>query len=163
VLPCDASRLEHETRIYAQLETLQGSAIPVHLGLIDMGIGYILPGAEFITHMMMMSWGGELAISVKDHSELWAAKARSFNEIRALGVVHGDRSEANTLWNAECGRALIIDFDHASIVEDKPQPSPQKKQKREANERNNRQPLLKRILQKKKTWKSGHNSSAVSI
>lgn len=52
--------LEHETNVYDKLHRLQGDAVPVHLGLVELPGGYILPGGLRAVHMMLMSWGGTI-------------------------------------------------------------------------------------------------------
>ncbi|KAH6653450.1 hypothetical protein BKA67DRAFT_537126 [Truncatella angustata] len=36
-------RLQHEWRVYTRLDTLQGCVVPVHLGLVHLDKGYVLP------------------------------------------------------------------------------------------------------------------------
>lgn len=43
------------------------------------------------------------------------AISRSVKEIRRFGVVHQDLRPDNILWNAELGRALIIDFQLCTL------------------------------------------------
>ena len=53
--------LRHEGKVYRQLEDLQGTAIPVCLGDIDLVEWYYLDVGVRILHMLLMSWGGNLA------------------------------------------------------------------------------------------------------
>ncbi|KAK0712720.1 hypothetical protein B0T26DRAFT_597263, partial [Lasiosphaeria miniovina] len=113
-------RLEHEGQVYARLDHLQGEVVPVHLGLVRLDPGYIIPGARFVVHMMLMSWAGEKpGVSVGDAETL---KMESLTAIRRHGVDHGDDCSANYLWNAERRRIMIIDFDRAHLL---PLPEPQ--------------------------------------
>ncbi|CAP62126.1 uncharacterized protein PODANS_5_10 [Podospora anserina S mat+] len=113
------SRLEHEGRVYAQLDHLQGDVVPVYLGLVRLDRGYILPGLEFVVHMMLMSWAGQTPSASMDDAE--TLKRESLTAIWNEGVVHGDENRANYLWNAERGRIMIIDFDRAHLS---PPPKP---------------------------------------
>ena len=55
------ARLQHEGFIYSRLERLQGEVVPVFLGIVDLTGGYLLPGGARVIHMMLMSWGGQVA------------------------------------------------------------------------------------------------------
>ncbi|KAH6961656.1 hypothetical protein BKA56DRAFT_181919 [Ilyonectria sp. MPI-CAGE-AT-0026] len=112
--------LEHESRIYARLDRLQGEVVPVHLGLVRLDWGYILPGGARVFHMMLMSWGGEGADAKNLKAEVW----RSSRAVRDEGVNHGDEDiDANWLWNDERRRVMLIDFDRATL-----RPNPKHKQ-----------------------------------
>ncbi|KAJ2897772.1 hypothetical protein MKZ38_004395 [Zalerion maritima] len=112
--------LEHESRIYARLDGLQGEVVPVHLGLARLDRGYILPGGARVFHMMLMSWGGEtMADTVTvgaSAADLAAEVRRSSQAVWAEGVDHGDERDANRLWNDERHRIMLVDFDHATLL-----------------------------------------------
>lgn len=117
-------RLEHECRVYARLATLEGWVVPVHLGLVHMDRGYVLPGGRRVVHMMLMSWGGEAAADAgMETAELEARRRRSLEAVWAAGVDHGDLRDANLLWNMERGRVMVIDFDQAVL-----RPAPKQRQ-----------------------------------
>lgn len=53
-------RLIHESRIYQALQPLQGSVIPVHLGLIQLHVGYPIQDRFLILpYMMLLAYAGE--------------------------------------------------------------------------------------------------------
>ena len=108
------SRLLHERYIYSRLEKLQGEVLPVFLGIVDLIGGYLLPGGARVIHMMLMSWGGEVAAEV-GLPDVTAMVRRSSQAVRNEGVVHGDEREPNMLWNEERGRIMLIDFDRATL------------------------------------------------
>ncbi|RSL42069.1 hypothetical protein CEP54_015615 [Fusarium duplospermum] len=115
--------LEHEGRIYAHLDRVQGEVVPVHLGLAQLDRGYVLPGGARVFHMMLMSWGGEdlataaaaAAAAGDDAMDLAAEVQRSSQAVWAEGVNHGDERDANRLWNEERRRVVLIDFDRAAL------------------------------------------------
>ena len=108
--------LEHESRIYAHLDELQGDVVPVHLGLVHLDWGYILPGGARVVDMMLMSWGGDTVKSAKlGEVDLEKEVRRASQAIWARGVVHGDEHDNNRLWNNQCGRVMLVDFDHAKL------------------------------------------------
>ncbi|KAK4073278.1 hypothetical protein Purlil1_13117 [Purpureocillium lilacinum] len=121
-LSCYFDRLEHESRVYAQLNRLQGKVVPVHLGMVEMARGYVLPGGARVVDMMLMSWGGEEA-SDASVSDLTAEVRRSSQEVWAEGVYHGDERDHNLLWNNERRRVMLVDFDRATL-----RPMPKHKQ-----------------------------------
>ncbi|KHO11494.1 Peptidase S28 [Metarhizium robertsii ARSEF 23] len=108
--------LEHETNVYEKLHRLQGDAVPVHLGLVELPGGYILPGGLRAVHMMLMSWGGQTVKEGKSPG-LSLEVQRSSEAVRNEGIYHDDVHDANLLWNEELGRVMVIDFDYAKILE----------------------------------------------
>lgn len=113
--------LQHEGLVYSRLETLQGDVVPVHLGIVDLATdGYYLPDGPRVKHMMLLSWGGEIAadVTVPDlatDQDLAREQDRSTQAVWREGVIHGDERDPNTLWNEERRRVMIIDFDQAIL------------------------------------------------
>ena len=103
--------LHYESLIYSRFGRLQGEMALVHLGIIDLTRGYLLPG---VVHMMLMSWGGEVAAGA-GVADLTAELKRSARALWNEGVLHGDEREPNILWNEERRRIMLIDFDHATL------------------------------------------------
>jgi len=110
--------LRHEGEVYRRLEEVQGSAVPVCLGNMDLERTYYLDVGVRIIHMLYMAWGGA---SLCDCTPLMAEgmlereKERSLKEISAWQVIHNDSRLANMLWNVEMGRVMIIDFERSVI------------------------------------------------
>jgi hypothetical protein len=104
------SDLSFEAQVYSRLSSLQGTLVPVCLGLIDLARGYVLGGGAYIQRMMLMSYGGETAASITDDEihRLWETLIQ-------YGVEHEDLRQANILWNTELGRFMVIDFDRAIL------------------------------------------------
>jgi hypothetical protein len=111
--------VSREAEIYRVLRRVQGSAVPVFLGTIDLAENYFLHGAGDIRHMLLMGWAGESVASIKRDESIQRAITRSERKIRALGVVHEDLQLENIMWNAELKRALIIDF-HRCTLDNRP-------------------------------------------
>ena len=93
---------------------LQGEVVPVCLGVVELGRGYILPGAIWVVHMMLMSWGGEIAAQA-GMPDMAAEVKRSERAVWNEGVIYGDERDPNILWNTERRRIMLIDFDRASF------------------------------------------------
>lgn len=107
-------KLQHETEVYARLESLQGQVVPVHLGLVRLDHGYVLPGASRVFHMMLMSWGGEPVWKAGlDEATLSAESNRAWRAIVERGVDQNDVHDNNKLWNEEYRRVMYIDFERA--------------------------------------------------
>ncbi|KAI9731009.1 MAG: hypothetical protein M1834_005470 [Cirrosporium novae-zelandiae] len=108
-----------EVGAYRRLEKIQGLAVPVCLGGIDLITCYSLAAGVEITYMLLMAWGGEMVDDVPGlsrpikHKEL----ERSIHDVRRLGVKHEDLRGPNMLWNPELGRVLLIDFYGPSLVD----------------------------------------------
>ncbi|GLA56090.1 hypothetical protein AnigIFM63604_004386 [Aspergillus niger] len=102
--------VKREEVVYRVLDQAQASAVPVFLGTIDLAKSYFVHAAGEICHMLIMAWGGKPIHKIERDKMITREIARSEKEIRSLGVWHRDLRLANTLWNAELGRALIIDF-----------------------------------------------------
>ncbi|PLN79964.1 hypothetical protein BDW42DRAFT_171909 [Aspergillus taichungensis] len=106
--------VSREAQIYHILRKVQGSAVPVFCGTIDLAKVYFLHGAGEIRHMLVMGWGGESTAMEPEPWVRWEIR-KSTKEIRAWGVHHQDLRPGNILWNHELGRALIIDFHRCTL------------------------------------------------
>lgn len=115
--------LLHEGRVYQHLERLQGCAVPVYLGNINLVHKYYLTVGVRILHMMLLSWGGESCdndpvwydnsdceVSMQD--EAW----KTWCQVRDEGVNQKDFRDPNLLWNEEGKRVMLIDFERAVII-----------------------------------------------
>jgi hypothetical protein len=117
--------VRREKEVYQVLHSIQGSAIPVLLGTVDIKWNYFYRRAK-ITHFLVLSWAG-YAFDLRDCDKLqWNEYQRTKKEIQVLGVVHGDLNTSNILWNRELNRVQFIDFHKATL-------SAAKKRKRDAS------------------------------
>lgn len=104
-------QLKREADIYRMLQPVQGSAIPVFIGKLDMRHMIFLWGAGKIRHMLLMGWGGEESDEVEVERRIMKRSLFKPNkDIKALGIIHRDLEWRNVLWSAELNRAVIIDF-----------------------------------------------------
>ncbi|KKK15428.1 hypothetical protein AOCH_007772 [Aspergillus ochraceoroseus] len=127
------STVSQEAEIYRILQSLQGSAVPVFLGPIDLAMIYFLHGAGQIRHMLLMGWGGENMSHVEIDATIQRAISRAKRKILSLGVVHEDLRPENILWNEELQRALIIDF-HRCHLNNRLMPGNPRSRKRRSSE-----------------------------
>ena len=111
--------LEFEADMYKRMKTIQGKAIPVYLGSVDLAAAFHLTTRTAIVHLMLLSWAGEEAWRCGIEPErLWLETLRTHHEVAALGVQQGDLRRPNVLWNYELDRAILIDFEYAHIDEE---------------------------------------------
>ena len=110
--------LHHEARIYDRLKEIQGKAVPIYLGSIDLSRPYWLTCTTAIEHISMLSWGGEEAWrcdDIVDRPRLIRETKRTVKDVCRYGVDQGDLREPNVLWNQELGRAMLIDFEYGTM------------------------------------------------
>ena len=108
-------RARQRSTVFFGVYSVQGSAVPVFLGRIDLAQVYFLHGAGEIRHMLLMGWGGDSVGRIKHDENIQRAISRSEKEIRSLGVFHQDSRPENILWNPELKQALIIDFHRCTL------------------------------------------------
>jgi hypothetical protein len=111
--------LLHEGKIYQRLTRLQGTAVPVYLENINLIEWYYPDVRVRILHMLLMSWGSNLAEedeSIKDSSEVQKEIKRTMTEVRRAGVDQMDVRSSNLLWNREAQRVMLIDFERAAMA-----------------------------------------------
>ena len=68
--------LRHKGRVYRRLERIQGEAMPVCLGNIDLVMLYGLDLDVEIVHMLLMSWAGEVATKARRTAAEWSDPRR---------------------------------------------------------------------------------------
>ncbi|KKZ66579.1 hypothetical protein EMCG_07693 [[Emmonsia] crescens] len=111
--------LEHEARIYKQLQPIQGIHIPVNLGSLNLKHSYHYEGVTKLVRMMFLSFGGWpiwRAINLDNQASLIEQVTCSFRAIHQLGVWHRDAMPRNILSNAESGQVIVIDFERSRII-----------------------------------------------
>lgn len=111
--------LTHEYGIYEKLRHLQAEYIPVCLGLIQLERAYILPFPHHLTHLLLLSYSGPDLSSRSDpnllpHGLSLSAKFTQ-RKLQDHGLRNQDVRKENLLWNAECGRVFMIDFEWADL------------------------------------------------
>lgn len=111
--------LHTEAKMYQRMDAIQGKAIPVYLGSIELKAApFHLTSRVAIVHLMLLSWAGEEAWRCGIKADrLWLETARTNAEVAALGVQQADLRRQNVLWNFELDRAILIDFEFAHIEE----------------------------------------------
>lgn len=127
--------LRKEARIYDRLEEVQGKAVPVYLGSVDLPRIFWLTTTVAIEHVLLLSYGGEEAWRCGlEQKRFDYEMKRTVKEVQRWGVHQGDLRQPNLLWNEELGRIILIDFEYGKMG-DKPEETrlsrrDRKKQKR---------------------------------
>ena len=107
------SCLQHEGRVYGHLEKVQGTAVPVYLGSIDLIHCYYLDLGVRILHFLLMSYGGS---EIEQGCHIEEAR-QTMKEVRNEGVEQEDFRYPNCLWNEENQRVMLIDFERATYID----------------------------------------------
>jgi tRNA A-37 threonylcarbamoyl transferase component Bud32 len=111
----DRQHLLHESKVYRRLRSLQGSRIPVCLGVLDLDLPYYYDDGIYDS-MLILSWAGHSL-----HQNL-----NRENEVRMLDevsktligchqhrVLHKDVEPRNWLWDGQ--RIMLVDFERSEI------------------------------------------------
>ncbi len=86
------------TRLYKRMNTIQGKAIPVYLGSVNLNSAFYLTTRTGIVHLMLLSWAGEEGWRCGIEPErLWLETLRTHHKVAALGVQQGDLRPPNVL------------------------------------------------------------------
>ena len=112
---CHFSKIGNPTLladICRMLQRVQGSAVLVFLGRIDLAQVYFLHGAGEIRHMLLIGWGGGSVGHIDENNQRAISHSK---KICSLGVFHQDLRPENILWNPDLKRALIIDFRRCTL------------------------------------------------
>ncbi|KAK0655180.1 hypothetical protein B0T16DRAFT_396326 [Cercophora newfieldiana] len=110
----DAHVLVEEASIYKHCLELQGTRIPVYLGIIELVYHYPLCSTAAVTDMILLSWAGPTLAAVTT-TAMQKEIDTAVELLERHGVEHDDIREANLTWNDEVGGVMVIDFDQAYI------------------------------------------------
>ncbi|KAJ5542391.1 hypothetical protein N7461_008394 [Penicillium sp. DV-2018c] len=99
--------LKHEALVYKKLLPLQG---------INEGICYLV-------HMMLLGPGGlplHAVLTPENEKSMSAKTKESLSAVHRLGVLHRDAELRNFLYNAETDNVIVLDFERAEILKQRP-------------------------------------------
>lgn len=114
--------LRHEDEVYEHALELQGTHIPVCLGMISLRRPYYYFGGEYM-HMLFLSWAGRPLyeyINLENRPFFQRQAMRALEALHQRHVVHGDAELRNFLYDEAANRAMIIDLERAVIRKSKP-------------------------------------------
>ena len=104
-----------EVSLIADIDGIALASLDV-LGNIDLLEWYNLDLGVRILHMLLMSWGGEVADedeTAKEMAGMQKEIRRTVAEVRRAGIDQMDVRSPNLLWNREAQRVMLIDFKRA--------------------------------------------------
>ncbi|KND87193.1 hypothetical protein TOPH_08162 [Tolypocladium ophioglossoides CBS 100239] len=121
--------LRYEAVVYKRLEPIQGIAVPVFLGAIDLrplDRTYYYDIRVDIVHLSFLSWGGVDLREAQDLTypggSLEEMALKSMEKVHRQGVVHKDARRENLLFNPQTQGVMVIDFERSLL------PSPPRRQ-----------------------------------
>jgi hypothetical protein len=111
VEPMDAHSLRHEEKMYEHLRDLQGSYIPVCLGLIDLIKPYYYDCGVY-EHFMLLSYAGRpvLAELRKVDGRITDQILAALEQLHKYRVLHHDAEPRNVLYDKRSGKCMIVDL-----------------------------------------------------
>ncbi|RYO84972.1 hypothetical protein DL764_009246 [Monosporascus ibericus] len=113
----DLSRLQQEHEVYSRIRSMQGTGVPVFIGVTDLVLPYRYDGRAF-THFIFLSYGGNSLLrhtgQIKKPSTLDKI-ATNYKWLHRLGVLHRDAEPRNILYDEQSGRIMLVDFERAEI------------------------------------------------
>ncbi|KAI9670773.1 MAG: hypothetical protein M1817_003884 [Caeruleum heppii] len=109
------SDLKHEGMMYRKLGNLQGEAVPVYLGNIDLDYCYYLDVGVRIVHMVLMSWAGEQVEETEMTQIMTEEVRRTITRLQQEGVSHEDIRGPNILWDPQRTRPMLVDFERSIV------------------------------------------------
>lgn len=89
--------LQHEAFVYEhRLKSLQGEAVPVYLGSIEVDLVIIWSrSSDWLVHMMLLSWSGDM---ISETDVPIPGVNRSLQEVVLRGVIHNDVFKDSKDW-----------------------------------------------------------------
>lgn len=109
--------LVHESEIYDRMHSIQGSCIPVSLGLVDLGLPYYYDGGVY-SSILFLSWGGRplyRCLTQSNESHILDQVDRTLRKLHVQQVLHKDAKLRNWLWDEQHTRLMLVDFERAEI------------------------------------------------
>ncbi|KAJ5794090.1 hypothetical protein N7457_000689 [Penicillium paradoxum] len=106
-------RIKGEARNYRDLIALQGSKIPVCLGMFEPKLPYWYHGSQ-MRYMLVLSWSGirldhEVSPGLRHFIEMQLEELQSI--LQEHGVIQRDAAYRNVLWNSASHSLVMIDLE----------------------------------------------------
>ncbi|KAK4140752.1 uncharacterized protein C8A04DRAFT_39662 [Dichotomopilus funicola] len=112
--------LSHEGEVYEHLQPLQGVHVPVFLGgvnLRELGRTYYYDTDVRLIYMNLLSWAGRNRVDKVEKVKSKTGVFRALQALFACRVAHNGERVPNILWNEETEKAMVINFEQATILE----------------------------------------------
>jgi hypothetical protein len=112
----DARHLRHENKIYDHVWSLQGTIVPVCLGVVDLIKPYYFDSGVYV-HFLLLSYGGrpvlremkEVRPNVVDQIII------ALKRLHQNRILHHDAEPRNVLYDRSSGRCMLVDLMLAEI------------------------------------------------
>ncbi|EEH21951.2 hypothetical protein PABG_04162 [Paracoccidioides brasiliensis Pb03] len=114
---CDRGLLQRENKLYNRLRTIQGSHIPVCLGLTDLDLPYYYDSGIYVS-ILLLGWAGQPLLECIDQDNkdrLQNKVAMAFTALHRLHVLHHDAELRNNVYDKLKDRLMIVDFERAEF------------------------------------------------
>lgn len=112
--------LEREESAYKRLHSLQGSSIPVCLGLVRFSGGQDGPLLRCFPAALLLSWAGSSLLSLRgkaiDFQRLRSDANKALGQVHSLGILHTDAELRNVLVMEHTNNGFhvaLVDFERA--------------------------------------------------
>ncbi|KPM34590.1 hypothetical protein AK830_g11979 [Neonectria ditissima] len=117
----DAKHLRHENKMYDHVRQLQGTFVPVCLGMVDLIKPYYFDSGVYV-HFLLLSYGGRSILRETD--EVKAAVAdqiiTALRRLHQYRVLHCDAELRNVLYDPSSGRCMLVDLMLAKTLVRRP-------------------------------------------
>jgi tRNA A-37 threonylcarbamoyl transferase component Bud32 len=111
----DRPHLLQEASVYSKLHSLQGSRIPVCLGMLDLDLPYYYDHGIYAS-MLILSWAGHSLhqyLNRENQVHMLDEVSKTLTACHKHRVLHRDVEPRNWLWDGQ--RIMLIDFERAEI------------------------------------------------
>ncbi|KAL6893346.1 hypothetical protein GGI43DRAFT_181162 [Trichoderma evansii] len=123
-LRADWVSLHREDEMYGKLKDLQGSCIPVCLGIVRVDPEF-WHEHRLLSQFMLLSWGGQSVygdfkqhFDEKEKNLFGDSVFKAYGELHRAGMQHRDIDLSNMLYNPRLGRIMLIDFHGSRFLPD---------------------------------------------
>ncbi|CAM1508767.1 Fc.00g056150.m01.CDS01 [Cosmosporella sp. VM-42] len=112
----DVEHLCHENEIYDHLQALQGSFIPVCLGIVDLIVPYYYDSGVY-EHFMFLSYGGRPVLKELKGVDAGVARkiSTALNRLHQHQILHCDAEPRNVLYDKRSGIFMFVDLMLAEL------------------------------------------------
>ncbi|EXK75616.1 hypothetical protein FOQG_19617 [Fusarium oxysporum f. sp. raphani 54005] len=117
----DARYLRHENKMYDHVWSLQGTVVPVCLGIVDLIKPYYFDSGVYV-HFLLLSYGGrpvlremkEVRPNVVDQIIV------ALKRLHQCRILHHDAEPRNVLYDRSSGGCMLVDLMLAEIHDRQP-------------------------------------------
>jgi len=119
----DHRYLTHEAAVYDQLHDVQGSIVPVCVGMIELQLPFYYDSNVY-SHMILISWAGHPLsryLTPSNEGAFISEVVKILQVLHRCQILHRDVELRNWVWDEAITKLMLVDFERAEII--KPRPS----------------------------------------